>query len=735
MEITKVTTSLALIIVFVITILRIYETIKLLIDGDSYWVSINFLTIIFMVLSLLFPMNYLMSILMSLFLRKKYLLTNSKYYSSSAPIDSTLNKINIEPILELKQNYNNESSHSSIESYICENEQDKLNNELLEKRNNMLLYLPPVTIQLPVYDEDFKKVLRPTIRTCIKVRDDYISQGGECNIVVNDDGIFKFANDKISELTKNKNIIERINYYKKYNIGFTARKLKERKGRFKKGSNMNFGLNKITTHVFDLDIYREYTNKLNMKKQINKIILDPESKLMIDLDETNNKSSLETCKDDFLTNIVLNEDEISAVYGDISFGKYFILIDSDSIIPTCSGKFIKTIVKEFELDEKLAYTQHYTIPLQTSYQNYFSRQISHYTVNLNEITFRLSTRNGDISPLIGHNICVRTSALNEVSTNINDNIIIWSEDRVSEDFDMCLRFHTAGYYGKYIAYPDMVFEEGVSLSYKDEMIKYSKFAFGASEILFNPMSQWCRKGIFTKNIKKFMKSSTIPWTSKIGIVGYMMSYFTVGSSIPFSPAILLTSCYLENWELLFFDVFYAYLFTLIMFTVIAPVSSYLIKKRLENETVTPNNKVQSKHYPKVKVISEIKSAIFFSLFYSSISFPIFIGLISHMFSVNISWGSTVKTLKSDKCCKTIIKIILDEKLQFIVMLIYLSILLFFNLQYDCNNIYVSISLLSVIIGHLITPFLLNPMLFKFTEHKYDIANTPSPQHVYRKGFI
>lgn len=53
-----------------------------------------------------------------------------------------------------------------------------------------------VTIQIPVYKESLQEVLMPTLKSCMKARDHYISHTqAQCNIVVCDDGIMAYLND------------------------------------------------------------------------------------------------------------------------------------------------------------------------------------------------------------------------------------------------------------------------------------------------------------------------------------------------------------------------------------------------------------------------------------------------------------------------------------------------------------------------------------------------------------
>lgn len=430
MYITNYISIITILIILIFIGVRVYDAIKI----GKYTIVVSLITLPIMFGFLLFPTYFLITNLCAPFYSKKYLNSNSKYFL-----------------------------------YRIEQEDD-------------LIDYPSVTLQIPIYDEDFNQIIKPLIHNCIKVRDNY---PGKCNIIINDDGIFKFLKDNIDDILYNEKVKERIKYYKKYNIGFTARKYKNRAGKFKKASNMNFG-NTLSSHHVDICISKQ-------SEQFK-----------------------------ILENLVINYIYTYIHYGDIKLGEYILILDSDSSLP---DNCLTNIIKVFNKEEKLAYIQHYTIPTENSYQNYFSKFIAEYTTNLYDIIFRISTRNGDIAPLIGHNIILRKLALDNVSINNK----YWKEDRVSEDFDLCLRFHTHGYYGKYMLNYEFPFGEGVSLTYQDEIKKYSKFAYGASEIMFNPIKKWYKNLPITQSFIYFLKSKFVPFSSKIGILSYLLTYFSISS--------------------------------------------------------------------------------------------------------------------------------------------------------------------------------------------------------------
>lgn len=668
---------------------KTYLTISLIIQ-EFYWLIIGLVTLPVLFLFIIFPVHFTISNLIIFCLPSPYWYKNSKYFIHQIPEIVNIN-------------------------------------------------LPDITIQIPVYDEDFKKVLRHTLRDCIKARQYYISCGGKCNIIVNDDGIFKFLNDRLIDLDQNEIISERISYYKKYNISFTARKFSDRAGKFKKASNMNYcqqinaqqtplasakrlispvtfsneqkftfyDIMKKRKSYEDIEKQKYFRKKRNSDEQkfilknIEELIVPPEDEVPIISRKITPKYKPYLFKD-----IVINKSKRHMYYGNINMGKYILLVDSDTKVPE---KILPSIVKLFEVDPELGYTQHYTVPLESSYQNYFSTMISYFTENLYNVIFRVCTRNGDISPLIGHNIVLRKEAMEKIS----DDGKFWNENRVSEDFDLCLRMYENGYKGMYVCHETQPFGEGVSLTYRDEIIKYSKFAYGASEIIFNPVREWCKKGILTKSFKNFMKSSNVPISSKIGILGYLTTYFSISSSVIFTPIAGILSCFVPYWELILFDPFYAYMFLFVVYGIFNPLVNYKLKRQFPKK-----NEAE-----KQSLIREYICSFFFCVFYCSISFPLFFGLISHLFSINISWGSTVKSVEKDTRFNILKSIVKEEKIQFFCSFVFLIFTIFLKIYFNLNFVML-FPLLSLSLGHLIVPIVLNPYLWCSKEYKFDIRDTP-----------
>lgn len=160
--------QLFLIVLYVV--LWFYNTIN-----HREWWLIIFLP--FSVVTLMFPINYCVNNVISLFASGKWCRQNSKYYW-------------IIPEPDLEQ-------------------------------------YPDITIQIPIYKEDFYQVILPTLSSAILTRYEY---KGKCNIVVLDDG-YAFQSAELQDL--------KMTYYHNLKIAMIARPQSPRLGKFKKASNLN----------------------------------------------------------------------------------------------------------------------------------------------------------------------------------------------------------------------------------------------------------------------------------------------------------------------------------------------------------------------------------------------------------------------------------------------------------------------------------------------------------------
>jgi hypothetical protein len=126
---------------------------------------------------------------------------------------------------------------------------------------------------------------------------------------------------------------------------------------------------------------------------------------------------------------------------------------------------------------------------------------------------------------------------------------------------------------------------------------------------------------------------------------------------------------------------------------------------------------------KPSLYREYICGIFFCVFYCSISLSLFFGVVSHLFSINISWGSTVKSLENDTRCKTIKNIFINEKVQIIYSLSMLVLTIILRIYFNMA-LSMMFTLLSLSLGHFLVPFILNPPLWCSDKYEFDVIDTP-----------
>jgi cellulose synthase/poly-beta-1,6-N-acetylglucosamine synthase-like glycosyltransferase len=162
--------------------------------------------------------------------------------------------------------------------------------------------LPHITVQCPVYKEGLASVIAPTVRSIKQAISTYELQGGSANIFINDDGMQLIDEDERQA---------RIDFYHDNGIGWTARpKHGEdgflRRGKFKKASNMNYGLmlsNNVEDRLALVERHEAWT------------------------------SNEEAREYDRCLKEVLDENGRAWADGNIRVGDYILLIDSDTRVP------------------------------------------------------------------------------------------------------------------------------------------------------------------------------------------------------------------------------------------------------------------------------------------------------------------------------------------------------------------------------------------------------------------
>ena len=291
------------------------------------------------------------------------------------------------------------------------------------------------------------EVIFETIRQSAAAAASYREYSGrEANVLVSEDGLAPLMGGKCGKaevdrliesyrqapqrLTpEEKKAAQRILFYRQQGVGFIARPAKGRAGLFKKASNLNY-----TMRYGDL------------------------AERGLGYAPSGGEMGL-----------------LASGYseGDCRTHEIILLLDKDSGVST---GILEAITPEFALDEKLAYVQCATNAINLR-ENYYSRATGYQTNELFHYTWPCRALQGYFVPLVGHNVFVRRSILEKCGR--------WSEDKVSEDFDMAIRFYGMGYHGKYAKIPGLEFTEYTSTSFEEETGKQRRYAYGLYEMMFD----------------------------------------------------------------------------------------------------------------------------------------------------------------------------------------------------------------------------------------------------------
>ena len=363
-------------------------------------------------------------------------------------------------------------------------------------------------------------------------------------------------------------------------------------------------------------------------------------------------------------------------------------------------------VGEFLAYPELPYTQHYTTPFADQNRNYWEQFISHFTRQIySEIGGGVA--NGDGTPLVGHNAFLRWAALQKVAYSdkhcLSHQVKYWSECNVSEDFDMCIRLGNHGMFGRYVMYTGDDFQEGVSLSYMDEIIKFKKFAYGACEILFNPFKLWPTRGPFAPLLLLFVRNPHINWYSKFGMLSYVSSYLAMGAAFYF----MLFEGVMSVLNPGFHDVFMIRGFDLMLTCtlIFGGVGTICHGVVFQWRREAANGKANI-----LRIIwNRIKWVPATVIFFNSVLFPITMTCFMYFFSLKAVWGATAKETKNTSCIRALYETLSGYRYEYILYITLLGGYSFCIWYYDVG-LYRGWAVMSYCVGHIMGPILLNPSI-------------------------
>ncbi|KAF4631583.1 hypothetical protein G7Y89_g6539 [Cudoniella acicularis] len=506
------------------------------------------------------------------------------------------------------------------------------------------LELPHITIQMPVYKEGLKGVIMPTVESLLKAIKYYESQGGTASIYVNEDGM-QVVDPELADARRM--------YYELNNIGYCSRpkhtyskkkwyqgkKVTDnpngfiRQGQFKKASNMNYCLD-FSIRVED-ELLRLIGNFCAETER-------EEGDLTIDEEEALYKQALATC---------IEQDEGQTLAGgNVRIGEIILIIDSDTRVPEDS-----LLLGALEMHEspEVAILQHASGVMQVAH-NVFENGITYFT-NLIYMSIQFAVGNGDCAPFVGHNAFLRWKAIQDVSYKVDGKTKFWSDDHVSEDFDMSLRLQMSGFIVRLATYHNGGFKEGVSLTVYDELARWEKYAYGCNELVFNPLYKWW-KGPFTPLFWRFL-GSNIKVSSKMVILAYIGTYYAIASAIPLTLAnYIMVGWFNDNLDQFYLTSWKIFVGMAVIFNILSPLAFAMLRHRLGQKIFFWS------------VVETAKWTPMFVLFFGGISLHLTTAIFCHFFSIKMEWTATAKELEASGFRIGLDKIFRDFKYMYLVIL-------------------------------------------------------------------
>jgi membrane glycosyltransferase len=530
-----------------------------------------------------------------------------------------------------------------------------------------------------VYKEGLRSVIEPTIRSIKNAISTYEMQGGTANIFVNDDGM---------QLLSDADARERQEFYEEHNIGWVARpkhnpkptlgeKAFQRRGKFKKASNMNYAL----------WVSQRVEGKLEKFGRPPNWTQDDEALVY----------------QNALSEAIAEDEGRTWAEGNIRMGDYILLIDSDTRVPS---DCLLDAVSEMEQSPRVAIMQ-YSSGVMNVTDSFFERGITFFT-NLIYTQIRYAVANGDVAPFVGHNAILRWAAVQEIAYDcpLDSREKYWSEATVSEDFDMALRLQTYGYLVRLAVYTGDGFKEGVSLTVYDELARWEKYAYGCNELIFHPIHQWLTKGPITPLFRNFLFSN-MPFPSKITILAYIGTYYALGSSW----ILTLMNYFVVGWYNGWYDHYYLASFKIffaiiIVFTALGNISLAALRYRTEERSLFP------------ALVENLKWIPLLIVFLGGVSLHVSQALLCHMCAVDMSWGATSKEAENIGFFEEIPRVVRRFKWTFAVCIVLTAVMVVMATvvpqMWRIDFLVAVFPLAMVVFSHFMLPIALNPNLMLFT---------------------
>jgi hypothetical protein len=167
--------------------------------------------------------------------------------------------------------------------------------------------------------------------------------------------------------------------------------------------------------------------------------------------------------------------------------------------------------------------------------------------------------------------------------------------------------------------------QGLSVATRADVVPsllHLRYAYGCSELLFQPFRKWFQKGPVTGLYHTFVWSN-IPLHSKVSVTAYISSYYAIAVATFMSLAnwllvgiwsSVLDAFYLESWQV--------FLTCVVVFSFLSNICSAIFMYRLKEAGLG------------FSLVDNFKWVFFFFFFFSGMSWHLTTALVAHLISYN-----------------------------------------------------------------------------------------------------
>lgn len=165
------------------------------------------------------------------------------------------------------------------------------------------------------------------------------------------------------------------------------------------------------------------------------------------------------------------------------------------------------------------------------------------------------------------------------------------------------------------------------------VILCSRYAYGCSEIVFNPLRYWFTRGPLSKLFRTFI-ASDVNTSYKIATLSYLSTYYALAVSFPVTIIVFVAQgLFLPYLDPIFLPSFDVLVTVTLVFTLAGGLGLVTARARSGHASIGRAALQAIGHAPAMAV------------FFSGLAFHVMTALAAHMFGYNMTWGSTNKDFK------------------------------------------------------------------------------------------